>query len=130
MYIPEELEDFVVQRNRAHSEFREALIKLIKQHEHDIPPVDGYYLQLLNGRNGHCEEIEEIGFKGPCIGPLKSCHITYLTCINLGFVDESSTTPTSRMEDGFGFVDGLLYWDGKYYGDFELALRKAGDISS
>lgn len=127
MFIPEELEDFVAQRNRAHSVYRDTVIKLLKQHEYDVPHVEGYYLQLLNGRNGHCEEAEEIGFKGPCFGPLKSFHISYLTCINLEFEGESSSIPLTGMEDGLGFVDGLLYWDGKYYGDFELAFRKAGE---
>ncbi|NHR04428.1 hypothetical protein HA052_04385 [Chromobacterium haemolyticum] len=97
MYIPEELEDFIAQRNRAHSEFREEVIKILKQHEHDVPHVEGYFLQLLNGRNGHCEEIEEIGFKGPCFGPLKSFHISYLTSIKLEFEGESSSIPPTRM---------------------------------
>lgn len=97
-------------------------IKLIKKHVVEGEGEKGkVYLQLLHGRKKPDEELEDWGFNGPLIGPLQFCHTTYNTTVNLGFENGESTGPMMGR-DGFGFIDDLLYFDGSYYGDWEIQV--------
>lgn len=83
------------------------------------PKTPGMYLQLLHGRKSPDEQLDDWGPDGPCFGPLSWVHITYLTSINVG-VSEQSIGPMVGAPDPMYFVDDLLYYDGMYYGDWEL----------
>lgn len=48
-----------------------------------------FYLKLYNGRHDPEQTMEDFGFAGPEIGPLKSIHGTYTTHFMLSFVDEA-----------------------------------------
>jgi hypothetical protein len=55
-----------------------------------------------------------LGFDGPVLGPFEAVHFTYLTharCFD--------ANGEEALE--LNFTDDLLAFDGKYYGDFEIA---------
>lgn len=78
---------------------------------------------MFHGRQDPTQEMDDWGESGPFLGPLDWCHITYNTSINLGFTDGFETGP-ALQKDGLGFYEDMLYFDGVYYGDWELQLAK------
>ena len=96
---------------------------MIKDHITTNATEGKLYLQLLHGRKSPDEEMEDWGFTGPLIGPLKFCHVTYNSTINLGFENGQETGPMFDR-DGFGFHEDMIFYDGSYYGDWELKLAK------
>ena len=97
---------------------------LLKQHTlHTTPTKSGMYLKLLHGRSTIDEEMNDWGDDGPWVGPLEWFHCTYLTDVGLGFA-EGKELSTMRPSDDYPspmyLYEGLLYYDGIYYGDWEL----------
>lgn len=96
----------------------------IKRYSHDQQPqTSGMYLKLFHGRENANEEMNDWGADGPWIGPLKWFHCTYLSDIGLGFAGgEEITTLSYSMEIPLPiyFCQGMIYFDGMYYGDWEL----------
>jgi hypothetical protein len=89
----------------------------------DKPTKPGMYLSLLHGRNDPGQDMDGWGDDGPMFGPLAWCHITYLTSINLcALGDDDGTGPMMTQEDPLRFVSDTVYYDGMYYGDFELVV--------
>jgi hypothetical protein len=80
----------------------------------------GMYLRLEHGRADPREALSDWGENGPIFGPLKYCHITYMATINLCGIDEIDGTGPLGQQDPMHFVADLLYYDGMYYGDWEL----------
>ena len=65
------------------------------------------YLELFNGRNTPTERLDDWGFEGPILGPFEYVHTTYAANIVIG--------------DGYlSVVNDLVYYDGKYYGDWSV----------
>ena len=87
----------------------------------DMPP--GMYLNLHHGRKDPDEDLKDRGIDGPFIGPLKVAHLTYLSTINLSFIDDYETGPLD-LRDGFGFHKDMIYYDDMYYGDFVLITHQ------
>jgi len=87
------------------------------------PTKPGMYLSLFHGRNSPTEKLNDWGFDGPMIGPLRWCHTTYACDVKLEF---------ERAEDALLYfdkdwmaaemlIDGdMLVYDGKYYGDWTV----------
>jgi hypothetical protein len=93
-----------------------------------IAPQDrpaGMYLRLYHGRPSPKHEMDGWGPDGPVFGPLKYCHITYMSTINICGMDDEDTGPMSG-DDPIHFVDDLIFYDGWYYGDwaFEYEDKK------
>ena len=68
------------------------------------------YLYLTHGRNHPSDELNDWGFDGPILGPIDGIHVTYQHHIRI-----------FRDGDECGelrYIDDLLYYDGKYYGDW------------
>jgi hypothetical protein len=70
------------------------------------------YLQLFHGRTDPREQLNDWGSPGPVIGPLEYVHTTYATDVKFGFFDKS------KSDGWLTIVDGLIYYDGVYYGDW------------
>ena len=74
------------------------------------------YIKLLHGRDDPNQDMEDWGFNGPVLGPFEAVHFTYrdhIRCIRSG----------GAQEIELGFTDDLLTYDGKHYGDFEIAAE-------
>ena len=100
--------------------------KLIEKHtDNEKPQKPGMYLKLLHGRRSVDEEMDDWGADGPWIGPLKWFHCTYLSSVGIGFENGgelSSMCSGSQVPSPMFLVEGLLYFAGMYYGDWELQL--------
>ena len=92
------------------------------------PPQGGLYLHLFHGRNSPEEELEDWGEDGPYIGPLKSVHVTYLSTLHVEF--EAGFTSLCHGEgDPLFFHQDLLYFKGKYYGDWTVQFLAPEEVT-
>lgn len=86
----------------------------------------GLYLALFHGRTDPSEDMEDWGFDGPMIGPLKFVHTTYGNEIKFEFDSEDTARRCTGMADVSGWLtktsDDLLSSDGglSYYGDWTV----------
>lgn len=81
----------------------------------------GLYLGMMHGRHSPDEDMSDWGFNGPVIGPLNYVHTTYGSEVKLEFVDEADRFAyfgDAPQEVITVHTDGLLMYDGKYYGDW------------
>lgn len=71
------------------------------------------YLKLFHGRDTVVEDMEDWGYHGPIFEIKGFVHCTYMSIL---WVDHEG--------DGDGewlsVVDGLVYYDGKFYGDWSV----------
>ena len=72
------------------------------------------YLCLFHGRKTRDEEMVGWGDKGPILGPFDFVHTTYGSLIHLG------KPQTGEDLGDLTIVDGLVYYDGMYYGDWSI----------
>jgi hypothetical protein len=79
------------------------------------------YLKLLHGRLDRNQEMRDWGFDGPVLGPFEAVHFMYRDHIRC--ISDSAT----EREIELGFADDLLIYEGKYYGDFEIAADFGDD---
>jgi hypothetical protein len=89
----------------------------------DAPTKPGLYLGLLHGRHDPKEQMNEWGFNGPLVGPLKWVHTTYLHDIKIEF--ETELDAAVYFKDPYPSVqldirDDLLIFQNKYYGDWTV----------
>lgn len=101
-------------------------LPIYNQIPYKVPP--GLYLGLFHGRKTIEEELDDWGFNGPIIGPLKFCHITYGSYIKPSFSERHPgrhrlygfDDPTPLIE----LVDHgtLVPFQGAYYGDWTLFI--------
>ena len=87
------------------------------------PRKPGLYLGLFHGRRLSLEQMDDWGFDGPTIGPLKWCRTTYAFNIKIQF--ESSVDALNyfgvQQEQFFLAMNGdLVAFDGLYYGDWTV----------
>ena len=68
------------------------------------------YLMLWHGRTDRNEEMNNWGEQGPVFGPFPFFHMTY-SC-EIAFSQECGHL--------LKIVDDLVYYDGKYYGDWSF----------
>lgn len=102
----------------------EESFSLFQRHTHQhLPQNPGIYLKLLHGRTPADCLLEDWGDDGPWIGPLKWFHCTYLSTFSLGFSDGGeflSTGYDHKMPNPIYFYNDMIYFDGVYYGDWEI----------
>ena len=87
------------------------------------PKKPGLYLGLFHGRHAPREQMNEWGFDGPTIGPLKWCHTTYAFDIKIEFEDAADAVDYFGVEQGQFELDvngDLLVFGGMYYGDWTV----------
>jgi len=101
--------------------------EILKRHSHRVSPsIPGLYLKLLHGRETMVQEMSDWGSNGPWIGPLKWFHCTYMVDIGLGFTGGEEVGPfgpNGNPPAPIFIENGLLYFDGMYYGDWELQQK-------
>jgi hypothetical protein len=83
------------------------------------PLVPGkMYLRLYHGRTDHAQQMDDWGFDGPTFGPL-TCYVhTY--CCTFRIHGESD-----HEEVWLNAQDGMIHWDGCFYGDMEVFVAGA-----
>lgn len=98
--------------------------ELIERHtSYEAPRESGIYLLLIHGRSPYDQELEDWGSDGPWIGPIKWFHCTYLKTFSLGFMNGDeylATAPVNGIPAPIYFFEDMIYFDGIYYGDWEL----------
>lgn len=67
-------------------------------------------IRLFHGRSSPDEALSDWGFDGPTLGPFTHVSMTY-GCINVSTDDEVFDLT---------IVDGLVVYDGKFYGDVSI----------
>ena len=72
----------------------------------------GLYLELFHGRKSPEQEMDDWGEQGPIFGPYAYVHTTYSCDIKLGKENDDP--------DELSIIDGLVYYDGIYYGDWSV----------
>jgi len=82
------------------------------------------YLQLFHGRTDPREQLNDWGSEGPVIGPLEYVHTTYATDVKFGFFDKS------KSDGWLTIVNGLIYYDGVYYGDWSSFTNLPKELTS
>lgn len=95
-------------------------------------PIAGkLYLHMYHGRNTREEALDDWGFDGPYIGPLLWYHVTYNTTARIAFehvLDEQACNADVNLSCDFLVMeDGMLKWDGKYYGDWSVIIASEAD---
>ena len=80
------------------------------------------YLRLYHGRTDPNQQLEDWGFNGPTFGPLNSVVVTYLSTIRIH---------SQRHHDALWLdtSDGMVLWQGNYYGDFEVFVAGPNDFA-
>lgn len=71
------------------------------------------YLELFHGRRDPDEDMDDWGFQGPIIGPLKYVHITYQSNLKIASDEDED-------RDIIFFHDDMIYYDGAWYGDWSI----------
>lgn len=66
------------------------------------------YIEMFHGRKDPDQRMDDWGELGPIFGPFSYVHITYASDIK--FPDDNY----------LNIHDGLVFYDGMYYGDFNL----------
>lgn len=94
-----------------------AALERLAQHKAQAP-LSGFYIMMMHGRSSPDENLDDWGSDGPVIGPFTWMHVTYQATWRLG-VDESGDDVEMH------FVADLLYYDGVYYGDWEVVSPEA-----
>lgn len=77
----------------------------------------GVYLGLFHGRNSVEEELNDWGFDGPVIGPLKYVHTTYANRVRFCPIGEYDSIIVQ-------VIDGMIELDGKFYGDWTVFFHE------
>lgn len=62
------------------------------------PRKPGLYLGLFHGRHRPSQQMDDRGFDGPTIGPLKWCHTTYAAHIKIEFEEPPMPSSISALK--------------------------------
>lgn len=79
------------------------------------------FVQFLHGRSAPDEVLDDWGADGPCVGPFDWFHSTYLTTLTFGTTEEGELWDVRDS-----LADDLIFYDGVYYGDFEIVAAPKG----
>ena len=111
------------------------MIPIYEQNEDQCP--DGMYLALFHGRDTITEDMNDWGYSGPLIGPLRYVHTTYDSNVKIAFMggsDDLILRPIvvygMQREDEIIFrtKEGLLPFGGKFYGDWTVFNLVGGKV--
>lgn len=88
------------------------------------------FLHMFHGRDTTTEDMEDWGYDGPTLGPFDYIHITYGYDVKYSMEaeaykaafpeDEKPYIYDGKVEGHFKMTEGLLCYQGKYYGDFSI----------
>lgn len=98
------------------------------------------YLRLFHGRDAASEKLDDWGFNGPVIGPLKYCHVTYMSDVKFAIENAAfrklfpektaeweaagvSNLNHEWVEHYMTVVEDLVVFQGKFYGDFSVTAE-------
>ena len=87
------------------------------------PDKPGMYLALFHGRDDRRQVMEEMGFAGPLLGPLRYCHTTYLYNIKIEFEDDEDARLCCGSDEVnviLSVVDDMIHFGNAYYGDWSV----------
>ena len=87
------------------------------------PQKPALYLGLFHGRRSPLERMDDWGFDGPTIGPLKWCHTTHAFNIKIQFVnsvDALNYFGVQREQFLLDINGDLVVLGGMYYGDWTV----------
>tara|TARA_R110000868_G_scaffold188768_3_gene431538 strand:+ start:6327 stop:6632 length:306 start_codon:yes stop_codon:yes gene_type:complete len=98
------------------------------------------YLALFHGRDSKTEDMNDWGFSGPLIGPLRYFHTTYNSNVKLAF--SQSAGPLAALERArlysvehgsedviiFRTDEGLMPFGDKFYGDWTVFCLVGGKV--
>jgi hypothetical protein len=79
------------------------------------------YLRLFHGRADPSAVLSDWGVGGPTLGPFDMLHVVYLSSVELHAGDFELTLPVR---------DGLICFDGCFYGDYEVVTEPCGSVLS
>lgn len=92
--------------------------------------MTGVYLHLFHGRDTVEEDMEDWGYAGPTIGPLRYVHMTYGNDIKFActrdiaqrFFTEAEVYDFEpyEVEGRIVLIEGLIPLKGKFYGDWSV----------
>jgi len=94
------------------------------------PQKPGLYFGLFHGRRLPLEQMDDWGFDGPTIGPLKWCHTTYAFNIKIQFqnsVDALNYFGVQREQFLLDMNGDLVVFGGMYYGDWTVYYVASDD---
>lgn len=98
----------------------------------------GLYIGLFHGRNSPDEILDDWGFAGPVIGPVDYAHMTYACDLKFSMSAEDferyfpevatdwkakGCTPADEFDHYLPVQNGLVVFDGCYFGDFTVFHR-------
>lgn len=105
----------------------------------------GMYIALFHGRSDLKMHMDDWGYDGPIIGPLKYCHTTYGSHIALGWENENDEERLNNLYFGKGdsntelevyrhtphpelsIQEDLIDYQGMYYGDWTVFCHNVGE---
>jgi hypothetical protein len=96
------------------------------------PARPGMYLGLLHGRDHFQQQMDDWGFHGPMIGPLKWFHTTYTCAIRIAFesaADGERYFGEAGTDHELELAGDLLAFGGKYYGDWTVYCVSPDDCA-
>lgn len=96
------------------------------------PARPGLFLGLLHGRDDPKQRMDEWGFNGPMIGPLKWVHTTYTCTIRIAFEHPSDALRYFGMSDTEQCLElngDMLTFGGKFYGDWTVYTVSPDDCA-
>ena len=87
--------------------------------------IGGLYLDCFHGRYLVKQDMDDWGFQGPRIGPLKWVHLTYASDVKIAFENEEDAKAfgCDQFMTMIDFVDGLFPFGGAYYGDISTYVE-------
>jgi len=87
-------------------------------------------LNLFHGRATPDEELDDWGSDGPVLGPFSFIQVTYGSHIKLGFLlpDGSEPPPEQDWLPDLCIDEGVVFYDGVYYGDFTIKAVQPADL--
>lgn len=94
-------------------------LPIYQETDKDLGP--GLYLALFHGRDDPAQDMDEWGFNGPVIGPLRYLHTTYVSNLKLDFASWGAMR--RYFEDGdpvLWLKEDMIEYQGKYYGDWTV----------
>lgn len=91
-----------------------ALYPYHRENMEGAPP--GMYLEIFHGRNDPTEDMDDWGFHGGYVGPLKFAHTTYGSDLKLLTADEQANVYLRLFDD-------MLLWRDAYYGDWSVFMH-------
>ena len=77
--------------------------------------MDQVVIHLFHGRKSPSKDMDDHGTEGPWLGPFDYVHFTYMSDIKI-----ANNNHGESFDDRLRIHEGLIYYDGVFYGDFSV----------